>query len=127
MTSEFLRERSFSDGPPNLLPSTFPYVWLPTFLVQLALFGHLLLFRRLRRAHQVEKSTLNDAAGWPNDGLHGTGYPPSELLCQRLKPFRSPSEAICTGEAASNVQLTALSLGGTFQPSHCQRHYADAS
>lgn len=40
--------RVFTDGPPNLLPSTFPFVWLPTFLVQLALLGHLLLFRTLR-------------------------------------------------------------------------------
>jgi hypothetical protein len=37
----------FRDGPSNTLPSTFPYVWLPTVLVQVALFGHLLLFRRL--------------------------------------------------------------------------------
>lgn len=37
-----------TDGPPNLLPVTFPYVWPPTFLVQLALAGHLLAFRRLR-------------------------------------------------------------------------------
>ena len=41
--------RYFMNDPPNLLPSTFPYVWLPTFLVQAALFGHLLVFRGLRR------------------------------------------------------------------------------
>ncbi len=35
------------DGPLNTLPGTFPYIWLPTVLVQLALLGHLLLFRRL--------------------------------------------------------------------------------
>jgi hypothetical protein len=29
------------------LPSMFPYVWLPTFLVQAALFGHLLVFRAI--------------------------------------------------------------------------------
>ncbi|MDA1184436.1 MAG: hypothetical protein O2930_07310 [Acidobacteria bacterium] len=40
--------RVFTEGPPNLLPSTFPFVWLPSFLVQLALVGHLLLFRCLR-------------------------------------------------------------------------------
>ena len=40
--------RVFTSGPPNLLPSTFPYVWLPTFLVQAALFGHLVVFRALR-------------------------------------------------------------------------------
>jgi hypothetical protein len=43
-----VRFRSFTAGPANLLPSTFPYVWLPTFLVQAALFGHLVVFRALR-------------------------------------------------------------------------------
>jgi hypothetical protein len=38
----------FRGGPPNTLPSSFPYVWLPTVFVQLALAGHILLFRRLR-------------------------------------------------------------------------------
>lgn len=41
--------RVFVDGPPNLLPSTFPFVWLPSFLVQAALAGHLLVFRALKR------------------------------------------------------------------------------
>lgn len=40
--------RAFTQGPTNLLRSTFPYVWLPTFLVQAALFGHLVVFRALR-------------------------------------------------------------------------------
>jgi hypothetical protein len=40
--------RQFSDGPANLLPSTFPYVWLPSFLVQVALASHLIVFRQLR-------------------------------------------------------------------------------
>jgi hypothetical protein len=40
--------RRFTEGPPNLLPSTFPYIWLPSFLVQVALGSHLLVFRRLR-------------------------------------------------------------------------------
>jgi hypothetical protein len=39
--------RQFLEGPPNLLPSTLPYVWLPSFLVQLALASHLLVFRKL--------------------------------------------------------------------------------
>jgi hypothetical protein len=42
--------RAFMNEPANLLPSTFPYVWLPTFLVQAALFGHLLVFRALGRS-----------------------------------------------------------------------------
>jgi hypothetical protein len=41
--------RYFMNDPANLLPSTFPYVWLPTFLVQAALFGHLLVFRAIKR------------------------------------------------------------------------------
>jgi hypothetical protein len=40
--------RRFLEGPPNLLPSTFPYVWLPSFLVMVALGSHLLVFRQLR-------------------------------------------------------------------------------
>ena len=39
--------RYFHERSANLLPSTFPYVWLPTFLVQAALFGHLVVFRAL--------------------------------------------------------------------------------
>jgi hypothetical protein len=39
--------RQFMNQPANRLPSMFPYVWLPTFLVQAALFGHLLVFRAL--------------------------------------------------------------------------------
>jgi hypothetical protein len=42
--------RRFLEGPPNLLPSRFPYVWLPSFLVMVALGSHLLIFRQLRRA-----------------------------------------------------------------------------
>jgi hypothetical protein len=40
----------FTEGPPNLLPSTFPYIWLPSFLVQVALGSHLLVFRQLGSA-----------------------------------------------------------------------------
>lgn len=35
----------FLNGPPNLLLSGFPSVWLPSFLVQAALAGHVLVFR----------------------------------------------------------------------------------
>ena len=41
--------RYFVNDPANLLPSTFPYVWLPTFLVQAALFGHLVVFKAISR------------------------------------------------------------------------------
>jgi hypothetical protein len=40
--------RLFTESAPQRLPSTFPFVWLPSFLVQAALFGHLIVFRRLR-------------------------------------------------------------------------------
>jgi hypothetical protein len=40
--------RQFENDPPNLVPSEFPFVWLPSFLVQAALFGHLLVFQALR-------------------------------------------------------------------------------
>jgi hypothetical protein len=40
--------RTFMNEPANRLPSVFPYVWLPTFLVQAALFGHLVVFRAVR-------------------------------------------------------------------------------
>lgn len=39
--------RVFTDGPPVLVPSTYPWVWLATFLVPAALFGHVLVFRTL--------------------------------------------------------------------------------
>ena len=41
--------RRFTEGPANRLPGMFPYVWLPTLLVQIALSGHLLLFLELKR------------------------------------------------------------------------------
>lgn len=50
--------RYFMNDPANLLPSTFPYVWLPTFLVQAALFGHLLVFRAISRSATPPNRTL---------------------------------------------------------------------
>jgi hypothetical protein len=40
--------RTFHNEPANLLPTMFPFIWLPTFLVPAALFGHLLVFRAVR-------------------------------------------------------------------------------
>jgi len=42
--------RLFMNDPPNLLVMRAPYIWLPTFLVQVALAGHILVFRALRRS-----------------------------------------------------------------------------
>ena len=42
--------RVFADGPGSaLVATTFPFVWLPAFLVQAALFGHVLVWRWLAR------------------------------------------------------------------------------
>ena len=49
--------------PANRLPSMFPYVWLPTFLVQAALFGHLLVFEGCVRA-PVSFDARIDGFGW---------------------------------------------------------------
>lgn len=37
--------RRFYNEPANTFVAYFPYIWLPAFLVQVALFGHLLVFR----------------------------------------------------------------------------------
>lgn len=42
--------RTFLNDPANTFITQAPYVWLPVFLVQAALFGHLLVFRRLWKA-----------------------------------------------------------------------------
>ena len=40
--------RVFANEPANTFVAAWPWVWLPTFLVPAALFGHLLAFRKLR-------------------------------------------------------------------------------
>jgi hypothetical protein len=42
--------RAFANEPANTLVAAFPYVWLPAFLVQAALFGHVLVWRWLARS-----------------------------------------------------------------------------
>lgn len=39
--------RVFHNEPANTIVTRFPFIWLPAVLVQAALFGHLLVFRRL--------------------------------------------------------------------------------
>ena len=51
--------RQFTDSPPHILPSTFPFVWLPTWLVQAALFGHLLVIRKLARTRGHAPATAS--------------------------------------------------------------------
>ena len=49
--------RRFLDSPSHTLPSTFPFIWLPSFLVQVALGSHLLIFRQLARVAMNGDST----------------------------------------------------------------------
>ena len=42
--------RRFHNQPANTFIARFPYMWLPMFLVLLAPFGHVLMFRWLREA-----------------------------------------------------------------------------
>ena len=41
--------RAFDNEPANTFVTYVPFIWLPTFHVQAALFGHLLVFRALKR------------------------------------------------------------------------------
>ena len=41
--------RAFDNEPANTFVTYMPFVWLPAFQVQAALFGHLLVFRALKR------------------------------------------------------------------------------
>ena len=50
MPTEF---RVFENEPANTFVTTMPFVWLPAFQVQAALFGHLLVFRALKRGVSV--------------------------------------------------------------------------
>lgn len=39
--------RHFTNGPSTILLSSFPYIWIPTFLAASALAGHVLIYRKL--------------------------------------------------------------------------------
>lgn len=51
----------FRDGPPNTFVAELPYVWLPTVLVQAALVGHLLVWRKLRTIAAPSPNPLDAA------------------------------------------------------------------
>lgn len=53
--------RMFFNEPANLIVTAWPFVWLPVFLVQMALLGHLLVFRRLWRDRQIK---AQNTAAW---------------------------------------------------------------
>jgi len=46
--------RVFTNEPSTALVASFPYIWLPAFLVQAALFGHVLVWRWLAHAKRAE-------------------------------------------------------------------------
>jgi len=48
--------RRFHNEPANCFIAYFPYIWLPSFLVQVALFGHVLVFRWLRQGQVSNES-----------------------------------------------------------------------
>jgi hypothetical protein len=58
--------RVFEDGPANVWVERFPFVWLPTVLVSGALFGHTLIFRRLR-FEDTEALERRIAPSFPRD------------------------------------------------------------
>jgi hypothetical protein len=45
--------RRFTEGPPVVVPSTWPFVWLATFLVPAALLGHIVVLRALNTARRT--------------------------------------------------------------------------
>lgn len=48
--------RQLTDDAPNLVPSLFPYIWLPYFLVPLALLGHLVSLAQVIRSAKAAAS-----------------------------------------------------------------------
>jgi hypothetical protein len=44
--------RVFTSGPSSAVITSFPFIWLPVFIVPLALLGHLLVFRALARQRE---------------------------------------------------------------------------
>jgi hypothetical protein len=50
--------RRFFNEPANTFVAYSPYVWLPAFLVQAAWFGHLLVFRWIRRSQTTPRISL---------------------------------------------------------------------
>ncbi|MGB3544775.1 hypothetical protein [Rubrivirga sp.] len=57
----------FETEPRMTLPASWPGVWLPAWLVQVAFFGHLLVFRALR--HDADGSIESRQAGAANADL----------------------------------------------------------
>jgi hypothetical protein len=54
--------RAFHEGPANTVVTGFPFVWLPTVLVMAALFGHVLVFRRIAIERREQRSDWRPAS-----------------------------------------------------------------
>jgi hypothetical protein len=58
--------RLFMNEPANTIITELPFIWLPTLLVPAALFGHLLVFRRLWR----ERGALSGVDNYAQSHTH---------------------------------------------------------
>lgn len=54
--------RQFHNEPANVWVRVAPFIWLPTFFVPLALIGHIVIARKLRRARIAQPGTPGAAA-----------------------------------------------------------------
>ncbi len=59
------RLRVFMNEPVNSLVFGWPFIWLPAWLVLAALFGHLLVFRKLWAEHRAATPAARPAAAHP--------------------------------------------------------------
>ncbi|OZC03768.1 hypothetical protein [Rubricoccus marinus] len=84
--------------PRMTFPATWPGIWLPTWLVQLALFGHLLVFRRLLRAPKSRTPEAASEAAAPREhsprktawNMPRVAPPPEELPTARASGATEP-------------------------------------
>jgi len=56
--------RHFQNEPANTFVAYFPYVWLPTYLVQVAWMSHLLIFRAAKARTQKRRNAGTAANRW---------------------------------------------------------------
>jgi hypothetical protein len=58
--------RQLTEEAPNLAPSLFPFIWLPYFLVPLALLGHLVSLAQVAQSAKVAASKTPTTSPTPN-------------------------------------------------------------
>ncbi len=91
----------FMETEPRMtFPTTWPGIWLPTWLVQAALFGHILVFRKLLRARSRRERTDREPAPRMEHSAKKTAWnmprvelPPDERPSSRA-PGASPAPAL---------------------------------